>query len=76
MKHEEGVTIVDSTLTPQNAKERGYEYIDDVFYNVYSLNDAFYDILKLIKENGYKLGTPSHQNDFEFFYGLYAPIRR
>lgn len=72
--YNKGVAVFDLSLTPENAAARGYKYIDDVIYNVFALNGAIIDILKLVKEKGYKLGTPSRQNEFEAFYGLYAPI--
>lgn len=68
--------IVDMTLTPENAPRKGYRYVDDVLYDVFALSDSLKDILQLAMDNGFKLGIPSPRNDFEFFYGLYAPQKR
>lgn len=68
--------IVDMTLNPENAPRRGYKYVDDVLYDVFAISDSINDILQLAKDNGYKLGIPSPHNDFDFFYGLYAPQKR
>lgn len=66
--------IVDMTLTPENARKRGFKYIDDVLYEVFAISDSINDIFQLAKDQGCKLGIPSPQNDFEHFYGLYMPV--
>lgn len=71
-----GIEIFDLSLTPENAKKRGYRYIDDIIYKVFPLSYALDDILKLVHEDGYKLGKPSSINDFDLFYGLYAPLEK
>ena len=71
-----GVEMFDLSLTPENAKKRGYEYIDDVIYSIFAMHNSLPDILKLVHQHGYKLGTPSRKNNFESFYGLYAPIKK
>ncbi len=63
---------VDLTLTPQNAEEKGYEYIDDVIYDKYNPNESVKDILDLINQHGHKLGKPSAQNDMGSYFGFYA----
>jgi hypothetical protein len=68
-----GVAIFDLSLTPENARKRGFKYIDDIIYDIFALNNSLSDILKLIHTNGYKLGVPSRRNNFTPFYGLYAP---
>jgi hypothetical protein len=62
----------DSTLTPQNARVKGYKYIDDIVYNINST--AMQDIIKLIQQYGYKLGVPTQKDESNSFFGLYAPI--
>lgn len=68
-----GVEIFDLSLTPENAKKKGYKYIEDVIYNVIAPTSHKNDILQLIYKNGYKLGSPIHAN--KPVYGLYAPIK-
>ena len=68
--------IVDMTLTPENAHRRGYKYVDDVLYDVFAMCDSINDILTMSKADGFKLGIPSPHNDFDFFYGLYAPQKK
>lgn len=69
----DGVEIFDMSLTPTNAKRRGFVYIKDINYDLYSLNKSLDKVIKLVYENGYKLGTPSREYNFATFYGLYAP---
>jgi hypothetical protein len=65
--------LVDMTLTPENAISRGYKYLDDVEYHAFIKSDSINNLLQFAKDNGFKLGIPSPRNDFENFYGLYAP---
>ena len=69
-----GVEIFDLTLTPENASLSGYKHIDDIVYNVLAPTQAKRDILRLIYENGFKLGSPTRAN--KPLYGLYAPINK
>lgn len=62
--------IFNPILRPENAKGQGYEYIDDVIYNIITPND---DILNLIKDYGYKLGNATQEDDINSFFGLYMP---
>ena len=68
-----GIKIFDLSLTPENASKLGYEYINDINYDLYALHHSLDDILKLIYTIDYKLGTPSQAYNFATFYGLYAP---
>lgn len=61
--------IFNPTLTPNNASEKGYVYIDDIIYNILNPNK---DILDLITRDGYKLGM-SAENDETSFFGFYMP---
>ena len=42
--------IVDMTLTPENAHRRGYRYVDDVLYDVFTLTDSINDIFNWPKQ--------------------------
>lgn len=67
-----GVEIFNVLLTPCNAMALGYKYLEDVVYNVIAPTRAKKDILQLVYEKGYKLGSPLKEN--KPCYGLYAPL--
>ena len=69
MKHVYTTTIFDANLSPKMAQYKGYEYIDDVILNIDNISSS--DFLKVIEENGFKLGIPS-RNAYGN-YGLYIP---
>jgi len=62
---------IDTTLTPKNAKERGYVLWNDVYIN--EVTPGLDDVSILIKECGYKLGIASIEKEVDL-YGLYKPI--
>jgi len=64
----------DPSLTPQNAKEKGYKYIDDVIYDLRDLNDVMLDILEFLREFQCKLGIPREEHALDEYFGLYIPI--
>lgn len=66
--------IVDPTLTPANARQKGYKYIDDIIYDATKPNENIKDILELINIHGYRLGSPSETNQINPYFGLYMPI--
>lgn len=68
------VEVFDLTLTPENASLLGYKHIDDIIYNILAPATVKKDILRLIYENGFKLGSPTKQN--KPYYGLYAPVNK
>lgn len=68
-------STIDPTLTPKNAKQKGYEYIDDIIYSEYMSQAATKHILKLINQHGYKLGAPSVSKESNIYRGLYMPIK-
>lgn len=70
MSDKQTATIIN--LTPQNAEESGYHYIDDIFYDPDVINE---EITDLINKYNYKLGKPSKKNNFESYVGIYAPIK-
>ena len=67
--------IFDPSLTPLNATEKGYEYIDDVIYDQLNPSETMIDILAFIREFHCKLGTPENTILGEQFFGLYIPTR-
>jgi hypothetical protein len=69
-----GVEIFDLSLTPDTANLFGYKHIDDIVYNILAPTNAKNDILQLIYENGFKLGSPTKIK--KPYYGLYAPINK
>ena len=50
---------IDDTLTPETANERGYVWVNDVYY-VSLLGDqtVLRDIVEMVTKSGYKLGRP------------------
>ncbi len=62
---------IDQSLTPENASQFGYEWIQDVIYDPEAPQGAMSDIEELV-ESGHKLGqsVSSAQN----FAGLYKKI--
>lgn len=64
----------DPILTPKNAAEKGYKYIDDIIYDENKPNELIKDILELINKHGYKLGSPSETKEVNIYRGLYMPI--
>jgi hypothetical protein len=64
----------DLTLTPENAEERGYEWVQDVIYDPEAPKGVMQDIEKLIKAKTHKLGSPASEQEKELFSGLYLKI--
>ncbi len=51
-------TFFEPSLTPHNAYERGYKYIDDVIYDQNNPSDAMREILEFVQAEHCKLGVP------------------
>jgi hypothetical protein len=64
------VRLIDYTLTPSNAFERGYAFFDDILYDAQSSSASLQEVLQLMRGYGYKLGAPKSQKDISFFCGL------
>ena len=62
--------VFNPLLSPQDAKENGYVYVDDIIYNVLEPNT---DVIDLIQEHGYKLGLAQQGSELESYFGLYMP---
>jgi hypothetical protein len=60
---------IDLTLTPENAKERGYNYFCDIFDGM--IHDP---IVQSMIEDGYKLGKASNKS-YVVSAGVYVPVR-
>ena len=61
------LTIIDSSLNPDNAFEKGYRYINDI-PNLYQ---SLLELLEYAEKQGYKLGT-AEGVDGERHLGLYC----
>lgn len=66
-------SLIDWTLTPQNALNRGYRFIDDMFYDSQT---PLPEVITLVKEERCKLGSPhSKTYDDPCCCGLYTPLK-
>lgn len=67
---------VDQTLTPENAKRRGYILWQDYIYDPSAPEGVNIDIEKLVK-TGWKLGKPAlPDSEQNCGVGLYKPISK
>lgn len=62
---------IDLSLTPENAAERGYTWLYDIFDGM--LQDPL--IKSLVDDDGYKLGQAS-QTNYVVAAGVYEPVRK
>jgi hypothetical protein len=69
--HENTVEVIDEALTPENAADKGFLYMN----NVYNPSSGILEIIELAKRKGYKFGNPK-QNDPNLFLGLYKPVKK
>ena len=60
---------IDETLTPENAQEKGYVWMYDIFDGM--VNDP--SITSLVQDDGYKLGKAGENSIGGT--GLYQPLR-
>lgn len=65
--------FIDPTLTPQNAPAKGYEYIDDVIYDKRASEETMKEVMELVGNFDCKLGTSTHSNGKDPYFGLYIP---
>lgn len=67
---------VDSSLTPENAKNRGYEWTKDVIYDPEAPEEAMGDLFRSLDE-GFIFGEPANINTKQNgFIGLYRKIQQ
>jgi len=67
--------LFDPSLTPCNAQQKGFKYIDDVIYDFINPSEAIIEVLKFCREFHCKLGTPTSTYPNNFF-GLYMPLNQ
>lgn len=66
---------IDSTLTPENAKNRGYEWSGDTIYDPGAPEEAMRDLF-LCADKGYLFGEPANINTIQNgFIGVYRKIK-
>lgn len=66
---------IDWTLKPENAKNRGYEWISDCIYDAEAPEEMMRDIFEM-KHEGYLFGEPANINTIRNgFVGVYKPIK-
>jgi len=76
MQQNKKQSIFEPALTPYNAGEKGYFYIDDIIYDLLNPNETMMDMLHFINEFQWKLGTPKEDMSMEPYFGLYIPLKR
>ncbi|MBA3724617.1 MAG: hypothetical protein H0W89_07085 [Candidatus Levybacteria bacterium] len=59
--------LVDPSLTPQNADEKGYRYVTDAI----DPYEAVKDLIGLAEREGYIFGVSKKETDSKFKIGLY-----
>lgn len=74
MKHYNSSLLFDPSLTPQNAKGKGYDYLNDVIYDLLNPTVAMVDILEFSRKFHCKLGTPS-STTLDSHFGFYMPTK-
>ena len=67
-------SLFDPSLTPGNAREKGYKYIDDIFYDFFNKNESIKDIIVFLHEFDGKLGASANIN-MDSYFGLYLPLK-
>ena len=71
MKTKHIPSTVDLTLTPENASQRGYAFVNDVTNPYY----AFHEVLELAAEKGFHFGSSSDDEDCGARFGLYRQTK-
>ena len=66
---------IDYSLSPENCKERGYEWTGDTIFDREAPEIANEDVLALLQK-GYKLGMPASRGANDIFVGLYKPAKQ
>lgn len=64
----------DYSLTPENCKEKGHEWIKDIIFDPEAPEITNKDIFTFLQK-GYKLGIPASRNVDNNLVGLYQPIK-
>jgi len=66
---------IDYSLSPENCKEKGYEWTGDTIFDPEAPEIANKDVLALLQK-GYKLGMPASRGASDIFVGLYKPVKQ
>ena len=66
---------IDYSLSPENCKEKGYEWTGDTIFDPEAPEIANKDVLALLQK-GYKLGMPASRGANDIFVGLYKPAKQ
>lgn len=66
----------DPTLTTQNAGKRGYHWVMDVARNDEGEIEIIDEILRMVEEEGYKVGQPKTPGFPSVPYGVYKPLKK
>lgn len=66
--------LFEPALTPRNAKEKGYNFIDDIIFDLINQSEAMKDIFEFIRKFHCKLGVPANTT-LDHCFGLYIPIQ-
>jgi len=66
--------IFNADLTRFNALANGYEYMNDVRYNINQIDASLQNILNFVIEHDCKLGESERKE--EHYFGLYVPLER
>jgi len=74
MKNETS-SFFDPSLTPENAKKKGYTYIHDIFYDFLNPTSTMIDILEFSKKFNCKIGMPENIT-LILHFGFYMPIHQ
>lgn len=67
---------IDETLTPENAEQRGYEFLGDTSYDREAPLAVMKSIIDSVEKKGYKLGQPASTMAADIYQGLYAPLKK
>jgi len=66
---------VDYSLTPENCKEKGYEWTVDTIFDPEAPDITNKYILVLLQK-GYKMGMSASRGASDIFVGLYKPAKQ
>jgi len=66
---------IDDSLTPENARSRGYEWEGNVAYDREAPLAEMQEIIELVDKEGYKLGHPLSKIASGILYGLYKSLQ-
>lgn len=66
---------VDHSLTPENCKEKGYEWTGDTIFDPEAPEIVNKEILVLLQK-GYKMGMSASRGASDIFVGLYKRTKK